>query len=98
MKIGHTIDSQGFLTGDVLDGSDVDPTVTLICPDGFYKPKWNGSEWIEGLTQAEIDVLKDAPPEKTTEQKTIDKLTTDNELLNLKIIDLWETLLNAGVL
>jgi hypothetical protein len=61
MKIGHTIDSNGFLTGDILEDSEIAPQVTVICPDGFHKPKWNGSAWVEGLTQAEIDAINNAP-------------------------------------
>jgi hypothetical protein len=59
MKIGHTIDTNGFLTGDVLEGET--PDVTVMCPNGFYKPKWNGTAWVDGLTQAEIDAIKNAP-------------------------------------
>lgn len=61
MKIGHKIDESGFWTGDVLDGSGVTPHVTVICPDGFHKPKWNGSQWVEGLTAAELEARKNAP-------------------------------------
>lgn len=69
MKIGHTIDLNGFLTGDVLEGSGILPDVTVACPDGFYKPKWNGNSWVEGLTQAEIDASKNVPKPPTEEQR-----------------------------
>lgn len=98
MKIGHTIDSNGFWTGDVLDDSKITPDVTVICPDGFYKAHWNGSAWVEGLTQAEIDEINSRPPVKTPEQKELDKLKADNANLNDQLIGLWETLLTAGVL
>lgn len=48
MKIGHTIDADGYFTGDVLEGSGITPNVTTICPDGFYRPRWDGSQWVEG--------------------------------------------------
>lgn len=33
-------------------GLDVQPA------QGLYQPKWTGSEWIEGLSQQEIDTIK----------------------------------------
>ena len=27
-------------------------------PSGFYWPKYDGTKWVEGLTQAEIDAIK----------------------------------------
>jgi hypothetical protein len=98
MKIGHAIDSNGFWTGDVLTDSEETPDVTVLCPDGFHKPKWNGSAWIEGLTQSEIDEIVNRPTPKTPEQKEIEKLKSDNTGLNDQLIGLWETLLTAGVL
>ena len=39
-------------------------------PQGFYHPKWNGSEWMEGLTNVEIDELtKPQPHEPTIEER-----------------------------
>jgi hypothetical protein len=69
MKIGHTIDSNGFLTGDILEDSGITPDVTVLCPDGFYTPKWNGTAWVEGLTQAEIDAIINAPKTPSTEER-----------------------------
>jgi hypothetical protein len=30
-------------------------------PEGFYKPKWNGLEWVEGLTEEQINFLENQP-------------------------------------
>lgn len=72
MKIGHTIDSNGFLTGDVLEDSGETPDVTVICPDGFNKPHWNGTQWGEGLTQQEIDAIQNAPTVPSPHQQISD--------------------------
>lgn len=74
MKIGHTIDSNGFYTGDVLSDSEETPDVAVFCPDGFYKPKWNGSAWVEGITAQEIHDILNRPVVETADQKEIDQL------------------------
>lgn len=39
-------------------------------PQGFYHPKWNGIEWIEGLSEEEITELnKPIPQEPTLEER-----------------------------
>lgn len=45
-------------------GLDVQPA------QGLYQPKWTGSEWIEGLTQEEIDAIKgNATREPSSEER-----------------------------
>jgi glycine/D-amino acid oxidase-like deaminating enzyme len=73
MKIGHTIDSEGYYTGDVLEGSI--PDVTVICPDGFYRPKWDGTQWIEGGAAPEPVPI---PP---TDAERIAQLEAENTTL-----------------
>lgn len=63
-------------------------------PQGFYKAKWNGNEWIDNITQEEIDELNNQPHELTeTEmimlaiaeldtQREIDKTEAELLLLN----------------
>lgn len=44
-------------------GLDVQPA------QGLYKPKWNGTEWVEGLTQEEIDSLGNVISEPSLEER-----------------------------
>lgn len=46
-------------------GLEVEPA------QGLYIPKWNGEEWVEGLTQEEIQDIKDSvlPTELTLEER-----------------------------
>ena len=45
-------------------GLDVDPA------QGLYHPKWNGTEWVEGLSDEEITELnKPVPQEPTLEER-----------------------------
>lgn len=68
MKKILRIDLDGFFIEDVLiqDNGEI-PTdcIEIECPEGFYKPKWNGEEWVEGLTQEQIDEIRDTPQPKT---------------------------------
>jgi len=62
------IDNDGFFIEDViLEEGQLIPIdcIEMLCPSGFYKPKWNNIEWVEGLTQEEIDIIKNRPIEKT---------------------------------
>lgn len=62
------IDVQGYFIEDVLienEGSVPSDCVDTVCQEGFYKPKWNGTEWVEGLTLGEIDTIVTTPHPKT---------------------------------
>lgn len=71
----------------------------LLTDRGQYKYKLVNNQMVE-RTQAELDAewaARPAPP-KTPRQKEIDKLTADNEQMNLQIIDLFEQLVEKGLL
>jgi len=82
------IDSNGFYIEDIIlqDGKAIpSDCIEITCPDGFYKPKWNGTAWVEGLAQAEIDAIKNVPVPKTDielMQDRIDTLTTQLNVTN----------------
>ncbi len=48
-----------------LSGEDIIETPCLIT---YHLPKWNGTEWVEGLSQAEIDLIKNQPQAPTQEE------------------------------
>lgn len=53
---------------------------------GYYRPKWTGTEWIEDMTQEEIDDLNNQPKEPTEseiQQQVIN--TLGQELAQLKL-------------
>lgn len=47
-------------------------TVVENMPEGLYKPKLVNGEVVEGLTQEEIDAIRNAPQPKTLEQELAD--------------------------
>lgn len=70
------IDQDGYFLEDVILDSipmiDEQPDPSYIeveVPQGFYRPKWNGSEWIEGMAQADIDLLKNVLNEPTEAER-----------------------------
>ena len=47
-------------------------------PSGFYWPKYDGTKWVEGLTQAEIDVIKaNAQPIMPTLEERVTDVESD---------------------
>lgn len=36
-------------------GPEYPHIVTTLCPGGFYTPRWDGTQWVEGKPQAELD-------------------------------------------
>lgn len=59
-------------------------TITTDVPQGLYKPKWTGTEWISSMTEAEYIVTLPELPERepTEEQQRI----TDLELAIAEIL------------
>ena len=62
MSYVRLIDKNGMFIVDIphYEGELTEFTIETFCPDGFIHPKWNGEEWIEGLTSEEIQVIKDS--------------------------------------
>lgn len=76
MKKAYIIDEQGFYIKDYLyeEKQELESDIiTTEIKQGFYKPKWNGMEWIEGATQEYIDSLTvQTEKEATTEDYLMD--------------------------
>jgi hypothetical protein len=67
-----TQDDEGNeITTEVRDTSYIDTP----CTEGLYKPKWTGSEWVEGLTELEIEDIRNQPHVITESEKIWDVLT-----------------------
>lgn len=66
------IDANGMFLEDAFVGELTSLTIETPCPQGFYRPKWYGEKWVEGLSQVEIDAIKanDPLPAPTIEELT----------------------------
>lgn len=52
----------------------------------FYKPKWNGTKWIEGATQKEIDELTKVEPSPPTQAEILEQRLADLEIMLAEIL------------
>ncbi|MBS4200274.1 hypothetical protein KHA93_11595 [Bacillus sp. FJAT-49732] len=91
MKQVYKINSEGFYIEPVIIDEDVEETpencVELAPSDGMYRPKWTGTEWIEDMSQEEIEALKNAPkPLTEVEQLRIDQAQANAELFEMMLM------------
>ena len=77
MKFVRLIDENGLFLEDAFVEGLTDRTIETPCPEGFYRPKWNGEIWVEGLTQAEIDAITAGAVSEPTLEERVDKVETD---------------------
>lgn len=71
---------QGY---DLLNGETL---VNMFVPSGFIKPRWNGSEWIEGATVEEIAMTLPTIDElKATKKAEIANVRWQSETGGLKL-------------
>lgn len=62
------VDGDGFFVEDVVLDIGVEPEVespyeliSVPVPEGFYRPRWVEGEWVEGLTEEELERFKNTP-------------------------------------
>nr|WP_312578213.1 hypothetical protein [Sedimentibacter sp.] len=78
------IDELGYITNKFLAKFDSEgnlleelaENIITVQPQSFYKPQWTGMEWVESLTQEEIDAINNVP-----------QLPTEIELMRDYVLD-----------
>ena len=64
------IDSNGYFIEDAFVDELTEFTIETPCPDGFYLPKWDGTQWVEGKTAEEIAAIQaSVVVEKSTDER-----------------------------
>ena len=67
-----------FLRDDFTYDPETESAYEGDIPSGFYLPKYDGTKWIEALTQAEIDAIKaNAQPIMPTLDERVEAVETD---------------------
>jgi len=87
MYFARIIDENGFFVCDDFVDELTEFTIETLCPQGFYKPKWDGTKWVEGLTQEEIDAIKNVEIEPT-----------ETEILKSQVLELQSALAAMSLL
>ena len=70
MKLAHKIDANGYMIEPVLVADsfvNTSDTIVNICPDGFYKPQWNGTQWVDAQPLTDAQILQQAQNAKIAE-------------------------------
>ena len=70
------IDNNGFFIEDAFVDELTEFTIETPCPAGFYLPKWDGTQWIEGKTADEIAATKASVVVEPTAEERISALET----------------------
>lgn len=68
----YQIDSNGIYIKPIIidDGAEIASDIVEIPPpQGLYRARWTGTEWIEDMPQVEIDALNNQPQEPTDKER-----------------------------
>jgi hypothetical protein len=76
------IDENGLFIEDVINPEEItEYLISESCQEGFYLPRWDGTEWVEGATQEYIDELNGIVLEPTTEERLEELAVNVNDAL-----------------
>lgn len=84
------VDEMENLYETIIDGDGMEQSllkkglVDVESPQGLYKPKWTGTEWVEGKPLAEIEAIKNQPVVPTP----LEILQQETEQLNKSVVSL----------
>ena len=65
------IDNNGFFVRDDFVDELTEFTIETPCPPGFYLPRWDGTQWVEGKTAEEIAALKAQSTTEPTQEERL---------------------------
>ena len=77
------IDENGLFIEDSFVEEITKFTIETPCPGGFYLPKWNGEQWVEGMAQEDIDAIRNQPQPKSE----LELLQEQNEKLKIEMAE-----------
>ena len=60
-----------FIRDDFNFNEETEIALEVEPSQGLYLPKWNGTEWVEGMAQEEIDNLKNVVANPTLEERLL---------------------------
>ena len=83
--IKRVIDKQTgyFIRDDFTFNEETEIGLEVEPSQGLYQPRWNGTEWVEGLSAEELALIVNQPTEEPIEAR-VEKLEIEQE----QVIDL----------
>lgn len=69
MKQVYKIDSEGYYIKPLLVENTPSNCVEVAPPNGLYKARYVEGQWVEGLSQSEVDSLKNVPQQPSAEDR-----------------------------
>lgn len=100
MRVLRKVDESGLYIEDVLrkETEEIKEDERLIAepiPEGLqlWHPKWNGTEWEEGLIQEEIDERMNQPVEPTA----LEKLRLETAQSNAELFEMMLMMSGGGL-
>ena len=83
--IKRVIDKQTgyFIRDDFTFNEETEIGLEVEPSQGLYQPRWNGTEWVEGLSAEELALIVNQPTEEPIEAR-VEKLEQEQE----QVIDL----------
>lgn len=70
------IDGNGYFVEDAFVDELTEFTIETHCPAGFYLPRWDGTQWVEGKTADEIAAITEAVTTEKTDSERLSDLET----------------------
>ena len=62
-----------FIRDDFTFNGETEIGLEVKPSQGLYKPKWNGTEWVEGLSEEEVNKLKKSHPIETSLEERLEQ-------------------------
>jgi hypothetical protein len=89
------IDKNGFFLRDDFDfDTETEIGLNVTPAQGFYLPKWDGTAWVEGMAQEEIDAIVASA---TTSEPTDTERITALEATQSDVVDILASALGVTI-
>lgn len=75
--LGYFLDDKGFIDHvDFVNEKTTGNYITVSVPTGLNKPQWNGTQWIEGLSNDELNEIHKTEIKPSEVQKQLSAMNT----------------------
>lgn len=104
MRLFRKVDERGLYIEDILSNESEEVTqdellIKKPIPEDLqlWQPRWNGVEWVEGMSREQIDTLNNVPQSLTLEQEEIKMLKKRLDEAENTVVFLLDMNLTGGI-